>query len=63
MVRAQMFVALVWDGHPALIRVDGAEREILRRRLTFSEHVEEGGFSVVGKMRASQSSVAIINFQ
>ena len=45
---AEIFVAVVRDGHPALVRVNGAEWEILRGRLTFREHVEEGGFSAGG---------------
>lgn len=46
---AQIVVALVRDGHPALVRVDGAEGEILRRRLALGQHVEEGGLPVVGR--------------
>jgi len=46
---AQIVVALVRDGHPALVRVDGAEGEILRRRLALGQHVEEGGLPAVGR--------------
>lgn len=45
MVLAQEVEALVWDGHAALVWVDGAEGEILRRRLALRQHVEEGRFA------------------
>lgn len=46
MILAQKVEALVRNRHTALVRVDGAEGEVLRRRLTLRQHVEEGRFTV-----------------
>lgn len=41
MVLAEKVVALIWNGHTALVWVDGAKGKILSRCLTLRQNIEE----------------------
>ena len=55
---AQVVVAVVRNGHPALVGVDGAEGEVLRGRLALGQDVKERGFPA--GQRQQRSSIPIM---
>lgn len=46
-VLAQEVITFIWNGHAALVRVDGAERKVLRCCLTLSQNIEERWLSKI----------------
>lgn len=48
---AEIVIAFIRNGHPALIWINSAEGEILCSSLAFGQHVEEGGLPVVENIR------------